>query len=318
MNKPLVSICSITYNHAPYIRECLDGLLRQRTSFSFEIIINDDCSTDGTTEIIKEYERKYPDIIHPIFHKDNQYQKGERGIFQRFVFPKAQGQYIALCEGDDYWTDSLKLQKQVDFLEQNPEYGMIYSKAKFFYQKTLEFSNSDWGGPSTEFRDLILYPYCIPTASIVLRKNLIDSFNNHWELNKKKWKMSDYPLSLFCALNSKIHFIPKSTTIYRVLESSASHFCNINDDIDFLNSVYDVKRYFISISQDPNLATDLEPLYNYEIWRRAIKYKEYELAKKYAFLINDLTLKERLLKLMSQNKVTFNILYYIKQKFGKK
>lgn len=125
--EPLVSICSITYNHAPYIRQCLDGFLMQRTTFPIEIIINDDCSTDGTTEIVREYADKYPDLIFPIFHEENQYQKGVRGMFQRFVFPKARGKYIALCEGDDYWTDPLKLQKQVDILEKYPKVTMVYS-----------------------------------------------------------------------------------------------------------------------------------------------------------------------------------------------
>lgn len=124
MQLPLVSICSITYNHAPYIRQCLDGFLMQNTNFKYEIIIHDDASTDGTAEIIKEYAEKYPDLITPIFQSENQYSKGLRGFYAKFVFPKAKGKYIAMCEGDDYWTDPLKLQKQVDFLETNPEFVM--------------------------------------------------------------------------------------------------------------------------------------------------------------------------------------------------
>lgn len=116
---PLVSICSITYNHALYIRQCLEGFLMQKTNFAFEVIINDDCSTDGTTEILKEYAEKYPHIIKPIFQQENQYQKGVRGMFQNIVLPRAHGKFIAICEGDDYWTDPLKLQKQVDFFQKN-------------------------------------------------------------------------------------------------------------------------------------------------------------------------------------------------------
>lgn len=132
---PLVCICSITYNHAPYIRQCLDGFLMQKTNFKYEIIIHDDCSTDGTTEIIKEYAEKYPDIIFPIYQTENQYSKGVRGMFAKFVFPKAKGKYIAMCEGDDYWTDPLKLQKQVDFLEANQEYTMCSHLCEFYDQK---------------------------------------------------------------------------------------------------------------------------------------------------------------------------------------
>lgn len=133
-NIPLVSICSITYNHAPYIRQCLDGFLMQKTNFKYEIIIHDDASTDGTTEIIKEYAEKYPDLILPIFQTENQYSKGVRGIYAKFVYPRAKGKYIALCEGDDYWTDPLKLQKQVDFLEANPEYVMCSHRFKRYFQ----------------------------------------------------------------------------------------------------------------------------------------------------------------------------------------
>lgn len=91
MNTPLVSICSITYNHVPYIRQCLEGFLMQQTSFPVAIIINDDCSTDGTTEILREYEAKYPDKIFPIHHEENLYSKGVRRMFNRFTYPKARG-----------------------------------------------------------------------------------------------------------------------------------------------------------------------------------------------------------------------------------
>lgn len=145
MDTPLVSICSITYNHAPYIRQCLDGFLMQKTKFRYEIIIHDDASTDGTTEIIKEYAEKHPDLITPISQKENQYSKGIRGMYPRFCFPHAKGKYIALCEGDDYWTDPLKLQKQVDFLETNPDYVMCSHRFKQYMQKEGIYKD-DWYG----------------------------------------------------------------------------------------------------------------------------------------------------------------------------
>lgn len=126
---PLVSISCITYNHAPYIRECLDGFMMQQTNFPFEVLIHDDASTDGTADIIREYAEKYPDIIKPLYEEENQWVKGRRGSAV-FNFPRAQGKYIALCEGDDYWTDPLKLQKQVDILERNSNVSIVFCKVE--------------------------------------------------------------------------------------------------------------------------------------------------------------------------------------------
>jgi glycosyltransferase involved in cell wall biosynthesis len=128
---PLVSICCITYNHVSYIMEAIDSFLMQETTFPFEILIHDDASTDGTTDIIIDYANKYPDIIRTIIQTENQYSKGGL-IYPRFVFPKARGKYIALCEGDDYWTDKTKLQKQVNFLENNPDYVITYTDSQPF------------------------------------------------------------------------------------------------------------------------------------------------------------------------------------------
>lgn len=129
-NQILVSISCITYNHAPFIRQCLDSFLMQKTNFAFEVLIHDDCSTDGTTDIIREYEKKYPDIIKPIYEEENQYQQGKPAGSAVWNFPRAKGKYIAMCEGDDYWIDQYKLQKQVDILESNPDVTFVYTAFK--------------------------------------------------------------------------------------------------------------------------------------------------------------------------------------------
>lgn len=121
MSNPVVSVCCLTYNHESYIREALDGFLMQNTNFKYEILVHDDASTDGTADIIREYQKQYPELIKPMFQDVNQYSKGVRGMNVRFNFPRASGKYLALCEGDDYWTDPFKLQKQVDFLRANPD-----------------------------------------------------------------------------------------------------------------------------------------------------------------------------------------------------
>ena len=117
---PLVSISCITYNHKQYIRDAIEGFLMQRTNFPVEILIHDDASTDGTAEIIREYEKQYPWLIKPVYQTENQYSKHNSFIsISKIQYGRALGKYIAFCEGDDYWTDPYKLQKQVDFLESN-------------------------------------------------------------------------------------------------------------------------------------------------------------------------------------------------------
>ena len=128
-NEPLmVTILCLVYNHESYIRQCLEGFVMQKTNFRFEAIVHDDASTDGTAAIIREYAEKYPDIIKPIFETENQYSKGD-GSLGRIMTAHTHGKYVAICEGDDYWIDPLKLQRQVDFLEGNPEYVLTYTGA---------------------------------------------------------------------------------------------------------------------------------------------------------------------------------------------
>lgn len=142
MNNPLVSICCITYNHAPYIRKALDGFLMQEPPTGvnadeswYEILIHDDASTDGTTDIIREYTVKYPNKIFPLYEIENQYSQGKENIIDMYNFGRAKGTYIAYCEGDDYWTDSLKLRKQVDFMESHPDYSVCFHTYKNYMVK---------------------------------------------------------------------------------------------------------------------------------------------------------------------------------------
>ena len=125
---PIVSICCQTYNHKEYIKECLDGFIKQQTNFEFEVLVHDDASSDGTTEIVKEYEQKYPNLFRCVYQSENQFNK--INSLTDILFKMVKGKYIALCEGDDYWTDPYKLQKQVDFLEANQDYVLCFHKVK--------------------------------------------------------------------------------------------------------------------------------------------------------------------------------------------
>lgn len=136
MSKPLVAIKCLVYNHEPYLRECLEGFVMQQTDFPFVAIVHDDASTDHSADIIREYAAKYPDIIHPIYETENQYSKknGSLTKIMDTALAATGAPYIALCEGDDYWTDPHKLQKQVDFLDTHPEYVLCCHRYKILNQ----------------------------------------------------------------------------------------------------------------------------------------------------------------------------------------
>lgn len=133
----MVSIRCLVYNHEHFLRQCLDGFVMQKTSFRFEAIVHDDASTDASAAIILEYADKYPDIIKPIIEKENQWSKGDNSL-NRILDAACNGKYTAFCEGDDYWTDPQKLQRQVDFLEAHPDFSFCVHDTKVYNQKTRE------------------------------------------------------------------------------------------------------------------------------------------------------------------------------------
>ena len=139
--KPLLSVCLITYNHVKYIEQAIEGVMLQQVNFPWELIIADDCSTDGTREIVLRYQKKYPEIIKLILQEKN------TGPTQNFMdlitYPSSK--YIAYFEGDDYWTDPLKLQKQVDFLEANEDYSICFHEAMVLYEDGKEILYNNIG-----------------------------------------------------------------------------------------------------------------------------------------------------------------------------
>lgn len=192
----------------------------QKTSFSFEIIINDDSSTDGTTELIKEYEHQYPHLITPIYHAENEYSKGVRGMFATYCFPKARGKYIALCEGDDYWADPMKLQHQVDFMESHPDYSLCFHNAMVLNER-LEVkeriqSFCHLNHSQTISTEHIISEWCIPTASILFRRESFEKF----EL--PRLFSGDYTLELALASVGKVYYIDRYMSVYRLNNGGVS------------------------------------------------------------------------------------------------
>jgi glycosyltransferase involved in cell wall biosynthesis len=206
-NNVLVSICCIAFNHEQFIRKALDGFMMQKTNFAFEVLINDDASTDNTAEIIREYELKYPDIIKPIYQTENQWRKGIRGSSVH-NFPRAVGKYIALCEGDDYWTDSTKLQRQIDFLESHEDYSLVTENALVLNtEKNTQYDFNDFEECDIDIYQL-LGKRTFPTASAVFRSKYITA-----EFHQLKYK-GDVIMWCYLAGKGKIRYFPTISSVY--------------------------------------------------------------------------------------------------------
>lgn len=208
--KPFVSIICDVFNHEKYIIDCLNGFAIQKTNFPFEILIHDDASTDNTQQLIKDFLNQHPElIILPIFQKENQYSK-RIGIWEKFQMSRARGKYIALCEGDDYWTDEYKLQKQIDFLESHPEYVMCgHAHKTTFDDKTFQehyASKEDY-----TIEDILTDSWSIMTASIVYRNHSF-TFPTWF----KTIRNGDMGLQMLLATKGKIHFINEIMSVYRI------------------------------------------------------------------------------------------------------
>ena len=225
-SRVIVAIECLVYNHKPYLRQCLDGFVMQKTNFKFVAVVHDDCSTDGSQEIIREYEEKYPDLIKPIYEKENQYSKKD-GSLIRVIHESLKAfdtKYIALCEGDDYWIDSLKLQKQVDFLDTHTDIGLCYTDYKKIYQETGKETGSDFRlfpkkAPfNTSLEEWLVSPRYMAPPTWLSRSQL-------W-YESLPFDSIDGTLIRFTYFlsKSKVHCMEHEVTaVYRILKESASH-----------------------------------------------------------------------------------------------
>lgn len=242
-NKPLVAIHCFVYNHEPYLRDCFEGFVIQQTNFPFVAIVHDDASTDGSAAIIREYEEKYPHIFKPIYEIENQYSKRD-GSLERIMneaIEATTARYVAICEGDDYWTDPLKLQKQVDFMEANSEYSLCLTNSivKFDDREVLAI-NHIWDTYTIE--DVLntnalnvkrrgdnVVP-CAHTSTIFYRIPN-DKFPN-WV---SQCFIGDEPLMIYLAHHGKAKFINEITSVYRAGVGVSSK--NFSQELDWMNRI---------------------------------------------------------------------------------
>ena len=208
----MVSIICTVFNHERYLEKTIQGFLMQKTSFPFEVIIHDDASTDGSAEIIRNYEKQYPELIRPIYQTENQYSKGIPYDY-RYIYPKARGKYYAWCEGDDYWTDPDKLELQVSYMEQHPECAMTAHAGQMCYEDGIIMEEvfrpftKDQIVPMEEVASRWLFP----TASIVYRAEL-----RREEIPfTKDAPCGDVPLALYAGIHGTVYYFDRMMCVYR-------------------------------------------------------------------------------------------------------
>lgn len=208
MSETLLSVCLITYNHAKYIKDALDGVLMQKVSFPWEIIISDDCSTDGTQEILMEYKSKYPLLIS--LKLQNKNVGPAKTWIDLITAPTSK--YIAYSDGDDFWTDPLKLQKQVDFMESNPDYSLCFHNVQIKHEgvKVKDYLFCDPSEKETHDIKDAISRHGIPTVSMLFRKELL--VLPDWFIHVYN---GDYALHLIMAYKGKIKYFNDVMAVYR-------------------------------------------------------------------------------------------------------
>lgn len=211
---PLVSISCAAYNHENCISKAIEGFLMQKTDFPIEILIHDDASTDKTVDIIESYRQLHPELIKTIYQKENQYSQGVFFSY-KYTWPKAKGKYIALCDGDDYWTDPNKLQKQIEFLENNPSFTMCYTDFSIINDEGEILKKNGIGDRlKKDISYLDMLSGGIPKSStIVFRKAMIPKEISPMA-NKEDGINGDMLLYPMIAKNGPAHYMDFVSTIY--------------------------------------------------------------------------------------------------------
>ncbi len=211
-NNIKVSIICNVYNHEKYIYEALNSFIMQKTSFAFEVLVHEDASTDRSAEIIRDFEKRYPEIVKPVYQAENQYSQGI-SITQVYQIPRAKGKYIAVCEGDDYWTDPYKLQKQYDEMERHPELDMCAHAA-------YKLSGKEFVGTVSPRKEKTV----IDTRDVILGGGGFFATNSLFYRKKMREKVPvffrymgyDYSLQIWGSLRGGVLFLPDTMSVYRI------------------------------------------------------------------------------------------------------
>lgn len=278
-----ISICCITYNHALYIEKMLDSVLEQKTNYTYEILIHDDASTDGTTDIVRKYAKKYPDKIRTILQRENQFSQGKTNILFDQLFPLAEGEYIAICEGDDYWCCLQKLDRQINFMKQHPKCSVCTHQTRIvtedggITQKSIPMHSMPTVINGEEYLRECLEKdsHLFHTSSIFFRRHYLKMIQGHVPEFISQSPVEDRALFWFLATKGDVGYLKEEMSCYRTMsvgswtrEMEASRQKKYYKNISLLNMV----RLF-------NEYTGYEfanEIYNYETNYLFVLY-EYEL-----------------------------------------
>lgn len=250
---PLVTIKCLAYNHQLFIEQAMDGFLSQITNFAFEIIVHDDASTDGTSQIIRQYEQQFPDIVKPIYQTENQYSKHTHAI-SKIIHQNTRGRYIALCDGDDYWIDEKKLQKQMDCMLKHSDCGLCFTDFNIWYQKkelmctNLMMEHPEQYPCDYTLEQWILYPGYTAPMTWLYTAELYETFER---LNSMDFSFEFFAHAL--ATSKVICLKNETTAVYRVGHESAVHTSMPNKAYKRAKSLHDVRIVMIKkyrISED--------------------------------------------------------------------
>jgi len=249
---PVVSISCVAYNQEKFIRDAIEGFLMQETTFLVEINIHDDASTDNTAKIIREYEEKYPQVqFNPIYQTENQYSKRD-GTIRRIQYGRVKGKYYSICEGDDFWTDPLKLQKQVDFMEQNEDYSLVHTDHSYKDEETGQLIKARWNNSGRVYQEeencapLILSDeYDITTCTALVRTKLVKKILKEYPHDfSEKYIIGDNQVWFHLARMGKIKFMTEVTATYRRHLGGATAVYKLEKRFQFIKGVYCQRRSF--------------------------------------------------------------------------
>ena len=260
--RPIVSIWLTTYNHEAFIAQSIESILMQKTSFDYEIVIGEDCSTDNTRAIVKEYKSKYPDKLRLLLPDKN---LGMIGMFKA-SYALCSGRYIAWMDGDDYWTDPLKLQKQVDFLETNPDYVLYFHRVNYLKlngQIDLGYSPPYLNDDNSLVTKHFLKGYNPVASSSVLHRNVMMGELPEWLLNLI---FLDYGLYLLLLRFGKFKYSEENMAVYRVHQGGAYSGKEADDNMaDMIQFAHQIKLHYPELKEK-----DVDAMIGYQYYKQLL------------------------------------------------